>query len=216
MSKDGKVNYNALRANSESLNDFLFFIENNSPINKPNLFKTKNEKKAYWINVYNALTIKIIIDNPNKNILDIHLIGHFIFLKKFIIGGDKYSLYDIENKILRKKYFDPRIHFAINCASNSCPILQNNIYYADSLDSQLNDNTLKFINDTKNVFIDIENNIIFLNKIFKWYEKDFNKDFVNVNEFIYYHMIDKKKFNKNDFLKFKLEYNNYDWNLNKQ
>jgi len=213
---NGQVNYDALRSNKEILNDFLSFIKYNSPINKPDLFKTKNHKKAYWINVYNALAIKIIIDNPNKNILDIYLIDHFVFLKKFIIGGEKYSLYDIENKILRKKYFDPRVHFAINCASNSCPILQNNIYNPDSLDNQLNTNTFKFINNSKNVLIDSENKLIYLNKIFKWYKNDFNKKYININEFIYNFLIDKKKINKSDFLKFKLKYNSYDWKLNKQ
>ena len=80
----------------------------------------------------------------------------------------------------------------------------------------MNTNTFKFINNSKNVLIDSENKLIYLNKIFKWYKNDFNKKYVNVNDFIYYFLIDKKKINKSDFLKFKLKYNDYDWKLNKQ
>ena len=94
--------------------------------------------------------------------------------------------------------------------------MQNNIYNPDSLDNQLNTNTSRFINNSQNVLIDSQNKRIYLNKIFKWYKNDFNKGYINVNEFIFYFLIDKKKINKNEFLKFKLKYNNYDWKLNKQ
>ena len=116
-----------------AFNEYFTFIENISPISHPKYFKTIDDKMAYWINTYNALIIKIMLENPEKNILDISLFGPLIFLKKYLVGGKKISPNYIEHKILRKMN-DPRIHFAINCASISCPPLGNRILLGSKLD----------------------------------------------------------------------------------
>ena len=94
------------------------------------------------------------------------------------------SPYYVENNILREMK-DPRIHFAINCASKSCPPLGNRILEGEILEKQLKEKTINFINDTLHVNIDKVNKIIYLNKIFKWYEKDFIEKHKSLNAYIY-------------------------------
>ena len=168
----GNVNYKGIVKNPFALDEYLNFIEQISPDSHPDYFKTEDSKKAYWINVYNALILKIMIENPGKDILDIGYIGHDVFFKRFKVGNKRISPSFIENKILRKMK-DPRIHFAINCASKSCPPIGNRILLEADLDKQLDQKAFKFINNTENVFINHEEHTIYLNKIFKWFEKDF-------------------------------------------
>ena len=167
----GNVDYNGIINNPFALNDYLIFISQISPNSHPTYFKSNDSQKAYWINVYNALVLKLMIDNPGDDILDIGFIGYDIF-KKFKVGNQNLSLQYIENSILRKMN-DPRIHFAINCASKSCPPLGNRILIERNLDKQLDKKTFNFINNTENVYIDYESNTIYLNRIFKWFKKDF-------------------------------------------
>ena len=177
----GNVNYKGIVKNPFALNEYLNFIEQISPDSHPDYFKTEDSKKAYWINVYNALILKIMIENPGKDILDIGYIGHDVFLKRFKVGNKRISPSFIENKILRKMK-DPRIHFAINCASKSCPPLGNRILLEIDLDKQLDQKAFKFINNTDNVFINHKEQTIYLNKIFKWFEKDFEnlKSYISI------------------------------------
>ena len=203
----GNVDYGGIIDNPYSFNQYFEFIEQVSPESHPDYFKTDNSKKAYWINVYNALILKIMIDNPGKNILDIGLIGPEIFLKKFKVGGNKISPHFIEHKLLRKMN-DPRIHFAINCASKSCPPLGNRILRGNSLDQQLEEKTIKFINDDSHVFIDHNKNTIYLNKIFKWFKKDFG----DVHMYITTYLNGNIKY---DAIKnYKIKYFEYDWSKN--
>ena len=202
----GNVNYEAIIKNPFALNEYLNFIEQISPDSHPVYFTTEDSKKAYWINVYNALILKIMIENPGKDILDIGYIGHDIFLKRFKVGNKKISPSFIENKILRKMK-DPRIHFAINCASKSCPPLGNRILLETDLDDQLNQKAFNFINDTDNVLIHHQEQTIYLNKIFKWFEKDFGnlKSYIS----IYLDDIDMELI-KN----YKIKFFKYDWSKN--
>ena len=215
VNDEGRVDYTHLRNNPYRFNEYFNFIKYHSPDSHPELFNNDNDKKAYWINVYNAIILKLMIDNPGKNILDISLFKHAIFLKKHTIGGKRISPYKIENKILRKKYKDSRIHFAINCASNSCPPLGNRILIGDSLDYQLNKKTKNYINNPSNIIINHKDKTIYVNKIFKWFKKDFLKDFDSINEYIYYYLNkDNLPINKNEFLSYKIKYEKYDWSIN--
>ena len=212
---NGRVDYSQIRDNPYRFNEYFNFIKSYSPESHPKLFITEDDKKAYWINVYNAIILKLMIDNPGNNILDISFFKHTIFLKKYIIGGKKISPYKIEHKILRKKYKDARIHFAINCASNSCPALGNRILTGDSLDYQLDKKTKNYINNPNNIIINYKEKNIYVNKIFKWYKKDFLKDFNSINEYIYYYLSKENLIiNKNEFLSYKIKYEKYDWSLN--
>ena len=203
----GLVDYQSIIDNPYNINEYLNFIKNVSPQSHPGLFPSKNDKLAYWINTYNALVIKLMIENPETNILEISF-GHLIWLTKFDVGFKKTSLYEIEHKILRK--LDPRIHFAISCGSKSCPPLGQRIFLGSTLDLQLEKSAKDFINDKNNVFIDFDNKTLYLNKIFKWYKKDFN----NVKKYIVKYLNDGTSFNQ--IKGFNIKYNDYDWSLNSQ
>ena len=202
----GNVNYKGIVKNPFALDEYLNFIEQISPDSHPDYFKTEDSKKAYWINVYNALILKIMIENPGKDILDIGYIGHDVFLKRFKVGNKRISPSFIENKILRKMK-DPRIHFAINCASKSCPPLGNRILLEIDLDKQLDQKAFKFINNTDNVFINHEEKTIYLNKIFKWFEKDFE----NLKSYISIYLDDIDM----ELIKYyNIKFFKYDWSKN--
>ncbi len=165
VSNDGVVNYKSIKADP-SFERCLSVLQGM----KDDGEWTEDKQKAYWINVYNAFTIKLIVDNfPLNSINDIKEPWD----KKFIeIGNIKYSLNQIENEILRPKYKDARVHFAINCASYSCPPLSNRAYFPESLDKVLTQMTKNFLRDEKRNSISAEK--IVISKIFEWYMEDFD------------------------------------------
>ncbi|NJO02052.1 MAG: DUF547 domain-containing protein [Bacteroidia bacterium] len=133
---------------------------------------------AYWINAYNAFTVKLIIDHyPLQSIKDIGggiaMVNSPWDIKFFKIGGIDFDLNTIEHKILRVKFDEARIHFAINCASISCPRLRREAYLADQLEQQLEDQARQFINDPgKNIITKTEAR---LSPIFDWFRSDFTR-----------------------------------------
>ena len=154
VDSSGYVDYSNLRQNPLKLNTFIDFLAKVSPENYPELPPTQNDKKAYWINAYNALMMKFVIDNPGITSVNQISWGKGIFWRiKFIVGGKECTLHRIENGILRKKYKDPRIHFAINCASSSCPPLSNRILSGNSLDEQLDYKLRQFTQHSSNVYL---------------------------------------------------------------
>ncbi|EGV43402.2 DUF547 domain-containing protein [Bizionia argentinensis JUB59] len=175
VSKEGAVNYISIKANDVELNNYLNQFIKISPKDS----WSNNEILAYWINAYNAFTVKLIIDNyPLKSIKDIKNPWDQEFIP---INGKYISLNYIEHEILRNMN-EPRIHFAIVCASTSCPKLQNEAFVSEKLDQQLTATTKEFLNDaSKN---NIEKDKLELSKIFKWFSKDFKQnssliDFLN-------------------------------------
>ncbi|UOB18758.1 DUF547 domain-containing protein [Abyssalbus ytuae] len=196
----GKVNYKAIREDDKELKSYLNQFIKVPPENSWN----KNEKLAYWINAYNAFTIKLIVDNyPLSSIKDIDSPWD----KKFIpINGRLISLNYIEHEILRKMN-EPRIHFAINCASFSCPRLLNEAYIPSKIEDQLNKVTSGFINNpSKNI---VSEESVTLSKIFNWFKKDFETNGGVINFINEYSLI---KISKN----VKVTYFKYDWKLNEK
>lgn len=201
VSDNGNVNYEGFKSDHKKL---LYYIYVLSLVNKNENFNklSKNEKLAYWINLYNALTIDLIVRHyPIKSIKDIKNPWK---QRLWIDSNLKYNLDEIEHDILRKMN-EPRIHFAIVCASISCPKLQNQAYTADLIETQLTKATKEFLADnTKN---EIGKNELKLSKIFKWFNKDFETngtviDFIN--QYTTTTISEDAKIN----------YKNYNWNLN--
>ncbi len=177
VSKEGWVNYKDWQKDRKTLKTYLQILSDNPPHESS---WTQEEKLAYWINAYNAFTIELILDNyPLKSITDLHPTFYVpgintIWHKKFFkIGGIETSLDEIEHKILRTKFEEPRIHFAIVCASFSCPKLRNEAYMASKLEEQLDEQAVDFINDLKRNLV--SENELELSKIFKWFKGDFTK-----------------------------------------
>lgn len=185
VSENGKVNYKDLLQDSATLARYLQTLSDHPP--GPNW--SRAEQLAYWINAYNGFTLQLILRHyPLKSIKDIGSIIKIPFIntpwdQKFIRIGKKFiDLNEIEHNILRKKFNEPRIHFAIVCASVSCPKLRNEAYTAPQLNQQLDNQAKAFINDPGRNKISA--NKIEISKIFSWFKGDFTKngsliDFLN-------------------------------------
>ncbi|MFK7978459.1 MAG: DUF547 domain-containing protein [Saprospiraceae bacterium] len=170
----GAVNYKGFIQDKQLFEEYLTLLQNNHP-DKKNW--SKNEQLAYWINAYNAFTVKIIIDNyPTKSIKDIKsgipFINSVWDIKFINIEGQEYDLNNIEHTILRKEFDEPRIHFAINCASYSCPKLHTRAFTAKGLEEQLVERTRDFFADKQKNNI-ISKDKVVLSSIMKWYSTDF-------------------------------------------
>ena len=178
VNKDGRVNYKAWHASAsdrQSLTDYLAHLSqanSNTPAER-------NAKLAYWINAYNAVTIDGILRVYPTTSIRKHTakMGGYNIWKdlKLIVGDGKINLEDIENKILRKMN-EPRIHFAIVCASIGCPRLLNEAYMADKLENQLVVNTKDFFSRSQNLQVDTGSKTVKLSKILEWYGTDFGAD----------------------------------------
>ena len=213
---NGCVDYAGIRQNPFQLIEFVRFLEAISPESHPDLFQTSNDEKAYWINAYNALIMKSVTDHPEINSVNDILFAKGIFWRaKFILGGRSYTLLHIENSILRKRYKDAQIHFAINCASNSCPPLGNRIFLGDQLDEQLDQKAAQFIQDPTNVRLDQANQEIWVSRLFKWYQRDFGQNSRQLKSYILQYRPDLTESIadkiRNDY---KIRYFQYDWGLN--
>jgi hypothetical protein len=210
VTADGKVNYKAFIKDSTELNNYLKLLQANPPDEKT---WSKYEQMAYWMNAYNAFTIKLITKYyPVKSIKDIGSKVQIPFVNtpwdiKFIfIGKDKMDLNNIEHGKLRKQFEDPRVHMALVCASKSCPILLNEAYDANRLDDQLAKQTKAFLSDPFRNKISADKPQ--LSMIFKWYSMDFNKGDGSVRKFINTYSTIKIK------PEAKISHIDYDWNLN--
>ena len=132
---------------------------------------SSEEAIAFWINAYNAITLKYVVQNyPVKSIKDIRGVWN---RKRTPVGAKQMTLDHIEHKILRKEFQEPRIHFALVCASRSCPELKPYAYEGARLGEQLDEAASTFLNDPSRNRIDPGTNVVYLSKIFDWYGKDF-------------------------------------------
>ena len=205
---NGFVDYQGLVEDSTILNTYTKRLSDNPPGSQ----WLDNEKIAYWINAYNAFTIKLIVDNyPVESIKDLNpvlsipLIRTVWTQKWFEIGGEDFSLDRIEHKILRKEFDEPRIHFAVNCASVSCPVLRPEAYMAGKLDEQLDEQARIFINDKSRN--ELSQNEVRISKIFTW----FTGDFTNGQSLIQY----LNQFSQTSIdEKARVKHLDYDWRLN--
>jgi len=168
---------------------------------------SRNEKLAFWINTYNILAIKMVIDHaPLASIRDVGSFFSPVWKKPAgMIAGKQRSLHEVEHKILRNMG-EPRIHFAIVCASVSCPDLRREAYRAATLDAQLDNQTHRFLN-TPGKGMKISGNNIYISKIFDWFAEDFATS-GGVNAFI-------RKYRHSQLIPTdSLTYLDYDWSLN--
>ena len=198
----GNVNYKGI--DKTKLNAYLEYLNNTNPAS----FST-NKAKAFWSNAYNAYTIQLILEHyPVKSIMDIKVNGKGAWDIPFAkVGGKTYTLNHIEHEILRKKYKDPRIHVAVNCASFSCPPLYNKAFTAENIDGALTALMKKFINDSKRN--KIRTNKAELSEIFNWFKSDFTQNGSLVN---YINTYSNTKINNTTAI----SYLPYNWNLNKK
>ncbi|QIR35350.1 DUF547 domain-containing protein [Tolypothrix sp. PCC 7910] len=178
------------------------------------------EELALWINLYNAFTISTILKQyPLKSILPKFLgmpnwLAFLWFFQRPIyeIFGKHYSLAQIENQILRNKLKEPRIHFAIVCASVGCPLLRPGAYFPEQVMQQLDEDTHRFINNPQKVYYDFDKQKLYCNKILKWYRQDFLQVAPSIPEYIRSYLQTDLPLSSAT----KISYLDYDWSLNQR
>jgi len=198
----------------------------------------REQKLAFWINAYNALTLKTVIDHyplkptfpgyfwyPDNSIRQIPLA--FTFRRHRVLGR-KTSLNDIEHKILRRRFSEPRIHMALVCASKGCPPLRGEPYTGDKLNVQLDDQSRAFLRNPTKFRIDRDNGRIYLSAIFKWFGEDFVEAYGAHASFSYHSRakqavlnfiggyIDAKDAEALRMSTWSIKYLDYDWSLNEK
>lgn len=206
-----RFDYEAISKNPadlEKLHGYVDFLETLNPEEM-----SRNDALAYWINLYNAATLELVLKNyPVKSI---KAIGWYIFSpweKNVVkVNGQWLTLNQIENEIIRPRFKDARIHFALNCASIGCPPLANHAYVGAKLDQQLDAAVRRALNDDH--WVRVETDRILLTAIFNWYQQDFVEYAGSVRQFIArYREKDKQAILDESR---PLEYMDYNWNLNK-
>lgn len=215
--KSTVVNYNSLKENPTPLNDYLSSLEKVSQGDFDSF--TNDEKLSFLINAYNAYTIKLVVDNyPVKSIKDIGGVFSSPWKKKFIhLFGKVLSLDTIEHELIRKKFKEPRIHFAVVCASIGCPAIRPEAFVAKKLNAQLEDSARLFLADPEKNRYDKNSKTLELSSIFDWYGDDFEKHDGSVHNFVATRITnDKEDQTRIQNKSVKIKYLHYDWNLNKR
>jgi hypothetical protein len=180
---DGRVDYERWHQNPTSvlmLESYLAAVSTFSPDNAPHRFPDRSDELAYWMYGYNAYVIRSVLHRwPIKSVTDVKApleavtgLGFFYQLR-FSFGGEFFSLLGVETNKIRKQFKDPRIHFVLNCASESCPVARPGLGVGEDLDQLLELAAGDFINSPENVTVDHDSNVVYLSRIFKWYKSDF-------------------------------------------
>ncbi|WP_372860692.1 DUF547 domain-containing protein [Psychrobacter sp.] len=227
MTNGGKasvVNYNGMKADQSKLDSYMAATGKISQ-SEFNAW-SKDEQLAFLINVYNAGTVELVLTKyPNiKSIKDIGGIFGSPWKQDFVtLLGKKRSLDDIEHNLIRgsKRYNEPRIHFAVNCASIGCPALLNDAFTSSKLDKQLEQVTSKFLADSSRNRL--KGNTLEISPIFKWYKEDFETNWRSTNDlegFLARYSsslgLDKSQTAELKAGKVKIGYTDYNWSLNKK
>ena len=215
---DGYVDYrswHASQADRQALTNYLATLSRVNPRQRA----SRNAGLAFWINAYNAVTVHgILREYPTTSIRNhtAKLFGYNIWKDlQLYVGGKPYSLEYIEHQILRRSK-EPRIHFAIVCASIGCPRLLNEAYVADRIDQQLEANARDFFRRSKNFRYDASNRRIYLSSILKWFATDFGSDQAAQLRRIAPWFPTREAQSAAQANRVTLQYLDYNWNLNDQ
>ena len=213
-----KVDYAAWKKSPEDLARLdrqVDLIARVSPDSHPELFPTSEAQRSYWINTYNTLVLHAVLDYwPLQSVRDVKISftsrlvpgKGFFYDRKVVVGGKQTSLYKFEKQVLRNQK-DPRLHFALNCASDSCPVLRAWGWSDAQLDAAARD----FINDWANVSID--DDTLTLSSIFKWYKKEFPDDIYGYLQQYAEPGLGHQLQTAKDY-NYRIRYRSYDWSLN--
>jgi len=211
----GRVDYAALSRESDLLDAAYAEVAARGP--------ARGDALAWWIDAYNLTTLVGVVRlRPETSVRDVaspfpaSLVAPkgagFFYFTQFVLGGESISLYDLEHDVIRG-FHDARIHFAINCASISCPRLQRRPFRGDGLDRRLDGATREFVADPEQVRIDAEARVVRLNPILDWFREDFGDDLLGF-------LIPYAAGARADLLRraraegWRVEFFEYDWRLN--
>lgn len=180
---EGRVDYAALQGDRADLDAYQRLLAAYSPDSHPEMFPTREDDLAYWINAYNASAIVAVLAYyPIAGVGDVKpplllrflpdKSGFFVF-QRFTFGGSTTNLYVLEHRVIRARYREPRVHFALNCASRSCPRLPARAFTAAGLEAELDRETRRFFAEERNLRVDHAERAVHLSSILDWYESDF-------------------------------------------
>jgi len=217
--RDGdKIDYAAWKASSEDLQALdrqVRLLAMISPETHPDQFPTAAAKRSYWINTYNTLVLQAVLEYwPLQSVRDVKISlssrlvpgKGFFYDRKVTVGGKETNLYDLEKQVLKTQK-DPRLHFALNCASASCPVLRP----WEWTEEQLDEAGRVFINNPHNVSVEADS--VMLSSIFKWYKKDFPADIlVYLQQYAEPPLKRALQTALDD--RYRIRYETYDWSLN--
>ncbi len=173
VDEQGRTDFIAVAAEPQKLRGLVALIESVSPASLPQLFPSAEDVLAYHINAYNILAMYGVIDEgiPQGFNSFFKRAGFFKF-RSVVIGGNKTSLYDYENKVIRP-LGEPRVHFALNCMVRGCPRLPQQAFRAETMEAQLDTAAKEFFSKDKHVRIDKEKETVYLSSIMDFYTEDF-------------------------------------------
>lgn len=172
----GLVDYEALAESRGTLDRYLQRVKKVSPRSHPQLFPTRQDALAYYLNAYNALVFEGVLGRgPEKTSVWRGIVsGYSFFVRMRIrVGGEPMNLKSLEDDIVRAEFQDPRVHAALNCASIGCPRLPREAFVANRLGHQLDRAMTEFVTDPRNVELDTEARSVTLSQIFEWFADDF-------------------------------------------
>ncbi len=176
VDEEGFVDYQALARDTRALERVIAAIEAVSPRSHPDRFETSDHELAYYINAYNALVFRGVLDKGPEleTVWGRTGTGFGFFVRqKFTVGGEKISLKKLEDDWVREGFGDPRIHAALNCASVGCPRLPRAPFSPDTLDTELDEAMIEFVASPLHVRVDRGGRVVHLSKIFDWFTRDF-------------------------------------------
>ena len=203
--KEGQVDYSVWANNP----DFEALVEQVATTDTDSM--SREELLVFYINAYNILAARGILDGSSPS----SLLGRYVYFRrdKYEVAGDRITLYELEHDLIRP-LGEARIHFAIVCASASCPILRDEAYTLEQLDSQLDSAAIGFINDKTRNVLDIERGVAELSSIFKWFEEDFVAESGSLQAYLVPYVENKQAAEILQQGAFDVDYLRYDWSLN--
>lgn len=212
----GRVNYRRWKA--EGADVLRAWLESLADVDLAD-FTDADARLALWLNAYNAIAISQVLEVYPIASIRPKVLGipnwlsflDFFTRSNSIIGGKKYSLNQIEHGILRPEFAEPRIHFALVCASVGCPLLRRGAYFPESVRTQLEADASRFIHNPDKVRYDAQKKTLYLSKIFKWYEEDFVKAAGSVAEYVGRYLGPEAAVGDG----WAIVFLPYDWNLNR-
>ncbi len=235
VDNQGLVDYAALKENPRDMERYYLLLSTYSPDSHPALFPSEQSKLAYWINAYNAAAMKIVLTlYPISSVRDVKpplllfflpkKSGFFVF-QRVTFGGKTTNLYYLENGVIRKRFSDPRVHFALNCAARGCPRLPRRPFTSVHLNEQLDHEARRFLAEDRNLRIDHQKKIIYMSSIFEWYENDFlgwyrgrfPQQEATILDYVSLYLAEEKRDEiRESAASYRVEFIPYDWGLNDQ
>ncbi len=209
VNDQGATDFHALENDRSDLNAFLDYVAGVSPQASPEMFPTRESRLAYYINAYNGLAMHNVIDSGIPNSLTGLSKVWFFGFKRFAVGGEKMSLYMLENDIIRP-LGDERVHFALNCMAAGCPRLPRVPFSPDQLDKQLDTEARRFFGESRNLQVFPSKRLVRVSSLLKFYTRDFLKKADSLISYINRYVTEPIP------LDYEVAFIDYDWTVNGQ